>query len=251
MPKTWSPLNGLQISNKCRVMFDDADAASRLNRSLASLLANHGPKPSKPLAVCIGTDRSTGDSLGPLVGYHLKRMNPLQLSIMGTLDNPVHASNLTEVVGLLESKYKDYTIIAIDACLGRVENVGTINVSPGPIKPGAGVNKILPVVGHISITGTVNMGGMMEYLVLQNTRLSLVMKMAEVIAEALFLATNSINGTVETKSVRINEMEPDYLLNPNHNPSSSFHTFPKHTGQSLQEEGNSEAAPGVSGGAHP
>ncbi|MGB4514418.1 MAG: DUF1256 domain-containing protein, partial [Bacillota bacterium] len=35
------------------------------------------------------------------------------------------------------------------------------------------------------VTGIVNVGGYMEYLVLQNTRLSVVAKMAEVISKAL------------------------------------------------------------------
>ncbi|MNN53765.1 hypothetical protein D3C81_1685430 [compost metagenome] len=38
------------------------------------------------------------------------------------------------------------------------------------------------------ITGIVNVGGFMEYLVLQNTRLSLVMNMADVIARGIHMA---------------------------------------------------------------
>jgi putative sporulation protein YyaC len=37
--------------------------------------------------------------------------------------------------------------------------------------------------------GNVNIGGFMEYLVLQNTRLSIVMKLAETITSAIQLAT--------------------------------------------------------------
>ncbi|MFP3381143.1 DUF1256 domain-containing protein, partial [Bacillus sp. SIMBA_069] len=54
----------------------------------------------------------------------------------------------------------------------------------GALKPGAGVGKELPPIGDASITGVVNVGGFMEYFVLQNTRLSLVMKMATQIADA-------------------------------------------------------------------
>jgi len=46
----------------------------------------------------------------------------------------------------------------------------------------------LPPVGDMHITGIVNVGGFMEYFVLQNTRLSLVMKMSHIIAEAIFLS---------------------------------------------------------------
>ena len=49
------------------------------------------------------------------------------------------------------------------------------------------MNKQLPEVGKMHIIGVVNVGGFMEYLVLQNTRLSLVMRMAEVISESLIL----------------------------------------------------------------
>ena len=54
------------------------------------------------------------------------------------------------------------------------------------MKPGAGVNKDLPPVGDIHLTGIVNVGGFMEYFVLQNTRLSIVFHMADVIAECLY-----------------------------------------------------------------
>ena len=52
-----------------------------------------------------------------------------------------------------------------------------------PSKPGAAMNKKLPAVGDLHIHGIVNLNGFMEFFVLQNTRLSLVMKMADVIAK--------------------------------------------------------------------
>ena len=45
------------------------------------------------------------------------------------------------------------------------------------------MNKKLPAVGDLHIHGIVNLNGFMEFFVLQNTRLSLVMKMADVIAK--------------------------------------------------------------------
>jgi putative sporulation protein YyaC len=76
-------------------------------------------------------------------------------------------------------------MLAVDACLGQAEQIGSIAIALGPVKPGAGVNKVLPAVGTLHITGTVNVAGFMEYLVLQNTRLSLVMQMARVISDAI------------------------------------------------------------------
>ncbi|MDF2548626.1 MAG: spore protease YyaC [Anaerosolibacter sp.] len=137
--------------------------------------------------MCIGTDRSTGDSLGPLIGYKLQRILKRYQNVFvhGTLEDPVHAKNLKNSIDFVYNSYKKPFIIAIDACLGKVERVGCINMSHGPLRPGAGVNKDLPPVGDIHVTGIVNLGGFMEYIVLQNTRLSLVMKMADTISDGI------------------------------------------------------------------
>ncbi len=153
----------------------------RLYKSLTHLCS----KDSSLVLLCIGTDRSTGDSLGPLVGTKVKGQLPPQVTVYGTLDRPVHAVNLEATTQEIEEKFANPFIIAVDACLGRTENIGYINIKPGPLRPGTGVNKHLPAVGQMHIIGVVNVGGFMEYLVLQNTRLSLVMRMAEVIGTGL------------------------------------------------------------------
>ncbi|GIP40633.1 hypothetical protein J31TS4_39130 [Paenibacillus sp. J31TS4] len=142
--------------------------------------------------VCIGTDRSTGDSLGPLVGSKLQPTLPPSAYLYGTLQEPVHALNLAETLAGIQEKHTDAFVVGIDACLGQLSSVGAIKVAPGPLKPGAGVNKELPPVGDIHVTGIVNVGGFMEYFVLQNTRLFLVMTMAEIIAQSLLLSLQSV-----------------------------------------------------------
>ncbi|MFD0590216.1 spore protease YyaC [Paenibacillus sp. GCM10027627] len=145
--------------------------------------------PSRPIViVCIGTDRSTGDALGPLIGTSLLKYRSPHFHLYGTLEDPVHAMNLEETLLEINRKFHKPYIIGIDACLGQVSSVGCIQVGEGPVRPGAGVNKDLPPVGDIHVTGIVNVGGFMEYFVLQNTRLHLVMKMSEVIANGLFTA---------------------------------------------------------------
>jgi len=137
--------------------------------------------------MCIGTDRSTGDSLGPIIGYKLEKLLKKyeDIYVEGTLEKPVHAKNLKETIDTVYISRFNPFIIAIDACLGKIERVGFVTIGHGPIKPGAGVNKELPTVGNIHITGIVNLGGFMEYIILQNTRLGLVMKMADTIAEGI------------------------------------------------------------------
>ncbi|WP_027308702.1 spore protease YyaC [Caloramator sp. ALD01] len=143
--------------------------------------------------LCIGTDRSTGDCLGPLVGYKLNKLSlNKKVDIYGTLNNPVHAKNLDENINFIYNTIKNPFILAIDASLGKSENIGNINLIKGPVYPGAGVNKKLQPVGDISITGIVNSSGFMEYIVLQNTRLSIVMKMAEIITTSIYMSLKQI-----------------------------------------------------------
>lgn len=132
--------------------------------------------------VCIGTDRSTGDSLGPLIGYKISDLNYKNVYIHGNLEKPVHAKNIDRVMGDISREYDNPFIIAIDACLGKMDHVGFVTVGEGAIKPGSGVKKDLAPVGDMYITGVVNFSGFMDYLILQNTRLSVVMKMADMIA---------------------------------------------------------------------
>ncbi len=77
-------------------------------------------------------------------------------------------------------------MIAVDASLGKSASVGTITADTGSLKPGAALNKKLPEIGDIHLTGVVNIGGFMEYSILQNTRLSLVVAMAKRMSELLY-----------------------------------------------------------------
>jgi putative sporulation protein YyaC len=166
---------------KTRISMEDPAAAGKIAADLVRRMRRHGVTGDMTkVLLCIGTDRSTGDCLGPLVGSKLLQQN--FFIVYGTLDKPVHASNLKEKLDMIYKQNRNPFIVAIDACLGRLESVGYIQLGDGSLLPGAGVNKDLPPVGQIHITGVVNVGGYMEYMILQNTRLNLVMRLADVIA---------------------------------------------------------------------
>lgn len=137
------------------------------------------------IILCIGSDRSTGDSLGPLIGYKLKKRNISNVLVYGTLEDPVHAANLSETIDQIHAQYKDPYIIAIDASLGKKEHIGCITLGTGALKPGLGVKKKLPAIGDIHITGIVNFSGTMDTLLLQTTRLATIMTLADAITDAL------------------------------------------------------------------
>lgn len=173
-----------QLDEKTRIHFDDPAAVSLFSHDLAQRLRELDTGQDTAIVLlCIGTDRSTGDCLGPLIGSKLSSLDQNLFTVYGTLDQPVHAANLQEIMRDIEAKYDKPLIIAVDASLGHLDNVGYLNIGNGSLQPGAGVNKDLPAVGDIHITGIVNVGGFMEYLVLQNTRLNLVMQMADIMTQ--------------------------------------------------------------------
>ena len=146
-------------------------------------------KCARPIVIlCIGTDRSTGDSLGPLVGNKLKLLVRNKVHVYGNLECPVHAKNLCETIDEINYSYINPYIIAIDACLGSLHNVGKVIIEEKPLSPGAALNKDLPKVGDLSITGVVNISGAFEFMVLQNTRLYTVMMLADAISNGLYHA---------------------------------------------------------------
>jgi len=189
----------MSIKPAFKILYHSPLVRSTLQQELLSLISY--AKPLQPIVVvCIGTDRSTGDSLGPLVGTNLLKYRSTLFHVYGTIAEPVHALNLENVLKDIHLKHPSPFIIGIDACLGQSQSVGSIITALGPVRPGAGVNKQLPPVGDMHITGVVNVGGFMEYFVLQNTRLHLVMSISEVISQCLYhaVAKHHRNTSIQT-----------------------------------------------------
>ena len=84
--------------------------------------------------LCIGTDRATGDSLGPLIGYKLKDIKRKNIYIYGSLEYPVHSINLCEILNKIKSNFINPFIIGIDASLGNVQNIGKVFVEDSPLQ---------------------------------------------------------------------------------------------------------------------
>lgn len=139
----------------------------------------------KLVFLCIGTDRSTGDSLGPLIGYKLKQEQKRGTLVFGTLERPVHAMNLEHYVQVLKNGYPDALVVAVDASVGDENHVGYVTLGRGALKPGLGVSKELRSVGDLFITGIVAGCGSFEPMMLQSIRLSLVMRLADCISDGI------------------------------------------------------------------
>ncbi len=194
-----------------RIHMEDETVVTQLTEQLYSMTEAQNRRDL--VVVCIGTDRSTGDSLGPLIGTKLEEVELRRFHVYGTLENPVHAVNLQERLEEIAKNHYRPFVLAIDACLGRMNSVGKISLADGPVQPGAAVQKKLPSIGDIHMTGIVNVGGMMEYFVLQNTRLHTVMKMAHTIADIIVktdqLLPEKVTSTSLLQSLRL---KPQMLL---------------------------------------
>ena len=140
------------------------------------------------VVIYIGTDRAIGDALGPLVGTMLKNSD-FKYPVYGTLDNPIHALNIYESIDQIKEKHPSSEFLAIDACLGSINNIGNIQIRKGPILPGKGVGKKLPQIGSHSIVGIVDKVDENNRFSFNNVRLNFILELAETIALSILLST--------------------------------------------------------------
>ena len=112
---------------------DDPCALARFQNDLLAHLQKKCKKNQPLVLICIGSDRATGDCLGPLVGQSL--IDSPVYSVYGSLQSPVHAKNLDHTIELIYTFHKNPFVIAIDSCLGCEEHVGYITLSSMPLCP--------------------------------------------------------------------------------------------------------------------
>lgn len=165
------------------------------------------------LVAAIGTDRSTGDALGPLTGEAMLRLGAPDLSVLGRLADPLHAGNLSRVAARVAAE-PDLLVIAVDAALGPRSLVGSIRLRNGGIAPGRGVGKSLVPIGELAVSAVVGTaGGEDAQAALQSVRLYVVNSLAELIAGALWSAIVSVrrperNGRFASGRLRGGRREP-------------------------------------------
>ena len=141
------------------------------------------------ILLCVGTDKITGDCLGPLVGTKLTENHYLH-PLYGTLKNPVHAVNLPSVLSKLRSIYPAPFFLVIDAAVGPAEKIGYVSLACSPLSPGKGIRRNLPPIGNISVTGIVGEAGQHSELELPYTRLYLVNQLADYICAGILHSEN-------------------------------------------------------------
>lgn len=139
-----------------------------------------------PVILCIGSDLSVGDSLGPVTGTKLKeKLSGLNCYVYGTLAKPITAHEVKYVNEFLKATHPNSPIIAVDAAVGLAGDIGLIKIAKRAIKPGSGANKKLSKVGDVSVMGIVAERSVFNYSLFSATRLNIIYKMAEIISEGI------------------------------------------------------------------
>lgn len=192
--------------------FDAADKSCQkeFEDMLSALMEKRRKQHQTTVLICIGSDRATGDCLGPIIGYKLAYYMNYRFAVYGTLESPVHAKNLEATIERIKTEYKNPLIIAIDASLGARSHIGYVTLMEGGLRPGIGVDKDLPVIGDISITGIVNLSGMVSQMLLQTTRLHTVMQMADFIVQGFSrtIAAGTVCGLPKKNKAEIRKFSP-------------------------------------------
>lgn len=145
--------------------------------------------------LCIGTDRATGDALGPIVGTMLAYHG---LKVCGTIEKPVHSLNLAQYEIRFKQNKPQY-IVAIDACLGLYEDIGVVKFKTQELRPGAGAGKNFPRMGDTSIVGIVE----------SNDRAALECRLYEI----LEMAQDIVDTILEFEKIRArNKRKISYIF---------------------------------------
>ena len=144
------------------------------------------PEGASPVILCIGSDLSVGDSLGPVTGTKLKQqLAGLNCYVYGTLAKPITAHEVKYMNDFLRLTHPAIPIIAIDAAVGNAGDIGLIRVAGRGLRPGSGANKRLAKVGDVSVMGIIAEQSVFNYSLFSATRLNVVYKMSEIIADGV------------------------------------------------------------------
>ena len=134
--------------------FNPGDNQSLLNfaDALQQLVKKNIEQKEEIVLLCIGSDRATGDCLGPIIGHKLRhyqtRPHKKSFHIYGTLEKPIHAKNLEATLQIIQLYHPDALVIAIDASLGIVDHIGYVTLGEGSLSPGVGVVGAVVAVDH-------------------------------------------------------------------------------------------------------
>lgn len=156
--------------------------------SVSDTIAKFIPPRADVVVLAIGSDRVTGDCIGPLVGYMLSSRG---VPVYGGLRSPVTALNILETCAVISKRHPHAFIIAVDSAVGSDREVGKVKVIPRGLRPAAAAGRKLPRVGHLSVIGVVS-PERLGAKALSEVRLGSVFTLARSIADSIADALNTV-----------------------------------------------------------
>ncbi|MDO5147578.1 MAG: spore protease YyaC [Eubacteriales bacterium] len=172
----------------------EQDSVAAFSCALSAILHKTRKEKQSLLILCIGTDKITGDCLGPLVGTRLLEQR-CPIPVYGTLQYPVHASNLSTIVTKIRRDFHNPFLIVVDASVGTREKVGYVSFSTEPVYPGRGVCRPLFPIGNLSLTGIIHEDSPHCEIQLPYTRLYTIYRMADYLCKVILRVTSDIPDT--------------------------------------------------------
>ncbi len=104
----------------------------------------------KPVILCVGTTNVSGDSVGPKVGDHLLSLG-VNAYVYGKSSRPVNGINYERYVEFIKIHHPHSIVIAVDACLGKKNDVGQVKYSLSGLRAGAALKKDLTEFGDLTV----------------------------------------------------------------------------------------------------
>lgn len=145
------------------------------------------PQPM-PIILCVGSDKISGDCVGPLVGDMLTNRFGVRCFVYGVSGRSVNGKNLSEYIDFISKVHPDSPIIAVDACVSNCLAVGTVKVIDGGISPRRAVTNTTKTVGDLGILGVVGKPSTDTLSTLMSVSIDNVIKISFKIAFALYCA---------------------------------------------------------------
>lgn len=140
----------------------------------------------KLLFLCIGSEKISGDSVGPIVGSLLKDKYKLPFPVLGTEDKPVNGINLPHYVDNIRTYFPEHKIIAIDSAVGSKRDMWSVKIKKGGVVAGGAIASKNPRIGDIGILAVVGEKNSDVLSTLLEAPVDEIERMAEYIAGLIY-----------------------------------------------------------------
>lgn len=163
----------------------------------------------KPVVLCVGTVNVTGDSIGPKVGDELIAKG-VDAYVYGKSARPVNGINYENYVDFIKKRHPDSIVIAVDACLGKKDDVGRIKYALAGLRAGAALQKNMTSFGDVSVLCVVAEKSDDNLMSLIRADKALVRSMAQKCAEKIFALVEDLrlNYARRNKLVSTTQQNP-------------------------------------------